>query len=76
MIEKRYGRIINIGSFLRSWGCFEVAAYGARKSAVIPHQTLAIDGRLGRLCQRPRAGRLAPRLESSAAEGTERGGSS
>src|SRR3981081_511653 len=34
MIERRYGRIINIGSLSSFVGLFEVAAYGASKGAV------------------------------------------
>src|SRR5258708_27005765 len=34
MIEKRYGRIINIGSLSAVVGLYEVAAYGASKAAV------------------------------------------
>src|SRR5215831_4903456 len=44
MIERRYGRIINIGSLSSLVGLFEVAAYGASKSAVTSlTKTLAIE---------------------------------
>jgi NAD(P)-dependent dehydrogenase (short-subunit alcohol dehydrogenase family) len=44
MIEKRYGRIINICSLSSLVGLFEVAAYGASKAAVASlTKTLAIE---------------------------------
>jgi len=38
MIDKRYGRIINIGSLSSFVGLHEVAAYGAAKRALLPHE--------------------------------------
>ena len=44
MLRKRYGRIINVGSLSSFVGLFEVAAYGASKSAVASlTKTLAIE---------------------------------
>src|SRR5215470_4411046 len=44
MIERGYGRIINIGSLSSLVGLFEVAAYGASKAAVTSlTKTLAIE---------------------------------
>jgi len=44
MIERRYGRIINIASMASFVGLFEVAAYGASKSGLASlTQTLAIE---------------------------------
>lgn len=44
MIERRYGRIINVGSLSSLVGLYEVAAYGASKSAVASlTKSLAIE---------------------------------
>jgi NAD(P)-dependent dehydrogenase (short-subunit alcohol dehydrogenase family) len=44
MIERRYGRIINIGSLSSFVGLYEVAAYGASKAAVFSlTRSLAIE---------------------------------
>src|SRR5437879_1778998 len=44
MIEKRYGRIINVGSISSLVGLYQVAAYGASKAAVASlTKSLAID---------------------------------
>jgi NAD(P)-dependent dehydrogenase (short-subunit alcohol dehydrogenase family) len=44
MIERRYGRIINIASLTSFVGFYQVAAYSASKSAVVSlTQTLAVE---------------------------------
>jgi NAD(P)-dependent dehydrogenase (short-subunit alcohol dehydrogenase family) len=51
MLENRYGRIINIGSLSSFVGLFEVAAYGASKSAVASlTKTLAIEWAKSGVC--------------------------
>lgn len=49
MLERGYGRIINLGSLTTSVGFYEVAAYGASKAAVgLLTKTLAVEwGRRG-----------------------------
>src|SRR5258708_17599714 len=51
MIERRYGRIINIGSLSSLVGLYEVAAYGASKAAVASlTKSLAIEWATSRVC--------------------------
>src|SRR5260370_30596218 len=51
MIEKRYGRIINIGSLSSFVGLYEVAAYGASKAGVASlTKTLAIEWATSGVC--------------------------
>src|SRR5436305_4993086 len=51
MIERRYGRIINIGSLSSLVGLYEVAAYGASKAGVASlTKTLAIEWATSGVC--------------------------
>ncbi len=51
MIEKRYGRIINIASLSSFVGLFEVAAYGASKAAVASlTKSLAVEWATSGVC--------------------------
>ncbi len=51
MIERRYGRIINIASLTSHLGMFEVAAYGASKAAVASlTRSLAVEWARHRVC--------------------------
>ena len=51
MIERRYGRIINIGSLSSLVGLFEVAAYGASKAGVASlTKTLAVEWGTSGVC--------------------------
>ena len=51
MIERKYGRIINIGSLACFVGLFEVAAYNASKAAVAAlTKTLAIEWATSGVC--------------------------
>jgi NAD(P)-dependent dehydrogenase (short-subunit alcohol dehydrogenase family) len=51
MIERRYGRIINVGSLSSLVGLFEVAAYGASKAAVASlTKSLAIEWATSGVC--------------------------
>ncbi|HUC54605.1 MAG TPA: SDR family oxidoreductase [Candidatus Cybelea sp.] len=75
MIEKRYGRIINIGSLSSLLGLFEVAAYGASKAAVASlTKTLAIEWAASGVCVNALIpGVLRTDLNASLLDGTERG---
>ena len=75
MIERRYGRIINIGSLSSLVGLFEVAAYGASKSAVASlTKTLAIEWAPHGVCVNALIpGVLRTDLNASLLDGTERG---
>ena len=75
MIERRYGRIINIGSLSSLVGLFEVAAYGASKSAVASlTKTLAIEWATSGVCVNALVpGVLRTDLNASLLDGTERG---
>ena len=75
MIEKRYGRIINIGSLSSFVGLFEVAAYGASKAAVASlTKTLAIEWATSGVCVNALVpGVLRTDLNASLLDGTERG---
>jgi len=75
MIEKRYGRIINIGSLSSFVGLFEVAAYGASKSAVASlTKTLAIEWAASGVCVNALVpGVLRTNLNAALLDGTERG---
>jgi NAD(P)-dependent dehydrogenase (short-subunit alcohol dehydrogenase family) len=75
MIEKRYGRIINIGSLSSVLGLFEVAAYGASKAAVASlTKTLAIEWATSGVCVNALIpGVLRTDLNASLLDGTERG---
>src|SRR6267378_1746967 len=51
MIEKRYGRIINVGSISSLVGLYQVAAYGASKAGVASlTKTLAIEWATSGVC--------------------------
>lgn len=75
MIEKGYGRIINIGSLSSLLGLFEVAAYGASKAAVASlTKTLAIEWASSGVCVNALIpGVLRTDLNASLLDGTERG---
>jgi len=75
MIEKRYGRIINIGSLSSFLGLFEVAAYGASKAAVASlTKTLAIEWATSGVCVNALVpGVLRTALNAALLDGTERG---
>ena len=75
MIERRYGRIINIGSLSSLVGLFEVAAYGASKSAVASlTKTLAIEWAPFGVCVNALVpGVLRTDMNATLLDGTERG---
>jgi NAD(P)-dependent dehydrogenase (short-subunit alcohol dehydrogenase family) len=75
MIEKRYGRIINIGSLSSLLGLFEVAAYGASKAAVASlTKTLAIEWATSGVCVNALIpGVLRTDLNAALLDGTARG---
>jgi len=75
MIEKRYGRIINIGSLSSVLGLFEVAAYGASKAAVASlTKTLAIEWATSGVCVNALIpGVLRTDMNAALLDGTERG---
>jgi NAD(P)-dependent dehydrogenase (short-subunit alcohol dehydrogenase family) len=75
MIERRYGRIINIGSLSSFVGLFEVAAYGASKAAVASlTKTLAIEWATSGVCVNALVpGVLRTDLNAALLDGTERG---
>jgi NAD(P)-dependent dehydrogenase (short-subunit alcohol dehydrogenase family) len=51
MVERRYGRIINIASLSSFLGLFEVAAYAASKGAVLSlTRTLAVEWAMAGVC--------------------------
>jgi NAD(P)-dependent dehydrogenase (short-subunit alcohol dehydrogenase family) len=75
MIEKRYGRIINIGSLSSVLGLFEVAAYGASKAAVASlTKTLAIEWATSGVCVNAIIpGVLRTDMNAALLDGTARG---
>jgi NAD(P)-dependent dehydrogenase (short-subunit alcohol dehydrogenase family) len=75
MIDKRYGRIINIGSLSSLVGLFEVAAYGASKAAVASlTKTLAIEWATSGVCVNAIVpGVLRTDMNATLLDGTERG---
>jgi NAD(P)-dependent dehydrogenase (short-subunit alcohol dehydrogenase family) len=75
MIERRYGRIINIGSLSSFVGLYEVAAYGASKSAVASlTKTLAIEWATSGVCVNALVpGVLRTDMNAALLDGTERG---
>ena len=75
MIEKRYGRIINIGSLSSFVGLYEVAAYGASKAGVASlTKTLAIEWATSGVCVTALVpGALRTDLNAALLDGTERG---
>ena len=75
MIEKRYGRIINVASLSSFVALFEVAAYGASKSAVASlTKSLAIEWATSGVCVNAIVpGVLRTDLNAALLDGTERG---
>lgn len=75
MIEKGYGRIINIGSLSSLLGLFEVAAYGASKAAVASlTKTLAIEWAKSGVCVNALIpGVLRTDMNAALLDGTDRG---
>jgi NAD(P)-dependent dehydrogenase (short-subunit alcohol dehydrogenase family) len=75
MIERRYGRVINIGSLSSLVGLFEVAAYGASKAGVASlTKTLAIEWAASGVCVNALIpGVLRTDLNAAILDGTERG---
>jgi NAD(P)-dependent dehydrogenase (short-subunit alcohol dehydrogenase family) len=75
MIERRYGRIINIGSLSCFVGLSEVAAYGASKAGVASvTKTLAIEWATFGVCVNALVpGVLRTDLNATLLDGTERG---
>jgi NAD(P)-dependent dehydrogenase (short-subunit alcohol dehydrogenase family) len=75
MIERRYGRIINIGSLSSFVGLYEVAAYGASKAGVASlTKTLAIEWATSGVCVNALVpGVLRTDLNAALLDGTERG---
>jgi NAD(P)-dependent dehydrogenase (short-subunit alcohol dehydrogenase family) len=75
MIEKRYGRIVNIGSISSLVGLFEVAAYSASKAAVASlTKSLAIEWAKSGVCVNAiLPGVFRTDLNAALLDGTERG---
>lgn len=75
MIERGYGRIINIGSLSSFVGLYEVAAYGASKSAVASlTKSLAIEWARHGICVNAIVpGVLRTKLNAALLDGTPRG---
>jgi len=75
MIERKYGRIINIGSLACFVGLFEVAAYNASKAAVAAlTKTLAIEWATSGVCVNALVpGVLRTDMNAALLDGTDRG---
>jgi len=75
MIERRYGRIINICSLSSVVGLYEVAAYGASKSAVASlTKSLAVEWAMHGVCVNALVpGVLRTKLNATLLDGTARG---
>jgi len=75
MIERRYGRIINIGSLSSFVGLYEVAAYSASKGAVASlTKALAVEWAKFGVCVNALVpGVLRTDMNASLLDGTERG---
>jgi len=75
MIERQYGRIINIASLSSFVGLYEVAAYGASKSAVASlTKSLAVEWARHGVCVNAIApGVFRTDLNSQLLDGTPRG---
>jgi NAD(P)-dependent dehydrogenase (short-subunit alcohol dehydrogenase family) len=75
MIERKYGRIVNIGSLACFVGLYEVAAYNASKAGVAAlTKTLAIEWATSGVCVNALVpGVLRTDLNAALLDGTERG---
>jgi len=75
MLERRYGRIINIGSLSSFLGLYEVAAYGASKAAVASlTKSLAVEWATAGVCVNALVpGVLRTDLNAALLDGTARG---
>lgn len=75
MIERKYGRIVNIGSLACFVGLYEVAAYNASKAGVAAlTKTLAIEWASSGVCVNALVpGVLRTDLNAALLDGTERG---
>jgi NAD(P)-dependent dehydrogenase (short-subunit alcohol dehydrogenase family) len=75
MIERHYGRIINLCSLSSFIGLYEVAAYGASKSAVASlTKSLAVEWAMHGVCVNALVpGVLRTKLNATLLDGTERG---
>jgi NAD(P)-dependent dehydrogenase (short-subunit alcohol dehydrogenase family) len=75
MIERKYGRIVNIGSLSCFVGLYEVAAYNASKAAVAAlTKTLAIEWATSGVCVNALVpGVVRTDLNAALLDGTERG---
>jgi NAD(P)-dependent dehydrogenase (short-subunit alcohol dehydrogenase family) len=75
MIERHYGRIINIASLSSFVGLYEVAAYGASKAAVASlTKSLAVEWAMSGVCVNAIVpGVLRTDMNAALLDGTERG---
>jgi NAD(P)-dependent dehydrogenase (short-subunit alcohol dehydrogenase family) len=75
MIERHYGRIINIASLSSFVGLYEVAAYGASKAAVASlTRSLAVEWAMSGVCVNAIVpGVLRTDMNAALLDGTERG---
>ena len=75
MVERRYGRIINIGSLSCFVGLYEVAAYGASKAAVASlTKSLAVEWATSGVCVNALVpGVLRTDMNAALLDGTARG---